>query len=132
MAQHRATEVFYPESDGQPIAESEVHRNLLWDLISALSHWLEGRPDAHVSGSLLVYYVEGQPRHVICPDVFIAFDSHKRLLENYRTWRDGPFPQVVIELTSRSTQAGSVRAAGGDGVLPVRSPLRSGRFRGGG
>ena len=89
MVQHRATEVFYPESDGQPIAESEVHRNLLWDLISALSYWLEGRPDARVSGNLLVYYVEAQPRHVICPDVFIAFGSHKRLLENYRTWRDG-------------------------------------------
>lgn len=105
MIQRSRTRTFYPESDGQPIAESTVHRNLLADLISALSDWLDGRPDTYVSGNLFVYYVKGQPEHVVCPDVFVAFGNCKQPQENYRTWRDGPFPQVIIELTSARTRA---------------------------
>ena len=105
MAQQIETDVYYPESDGQPVGETELHRQLLWDLVYALTRWLAGRADAHVSGNLFIYYVKGQPNQVVCPDVFVAFGSHKRRLNTYRTWRDGPFPQVVIELTTSSTRA---------------------------
>jgi Uma2 family endonuclease len=105
MVQQIETDVYYPESDGQPMGETELHRQLLLDLVHALSHWLAGRPDAHVTGNVFLYYVKGQPRRVVCPDVFVAFDSHKHRVNTYRTWRDGPFPQVVIELTSASTRA---------------------------
>ncbi len=38
-------EVFYPESDGQPMAETDVHRDLMIDLIAML-------PDCHAAGVL--------------------------------------------------------------------------------
>jgi Uma2 family endonuclease len=105
MVQQIAPEIFYPESDGQPMGETEVHRRVIVDLIDVLDRWLAGRADAHVSGNLFIYYVKGDPAKVVCPDVFVAFGSHKRLVNIYRTWRDGPFPQLVIEVTSRSTRA---------------------------
>src|SRR5260370_1341837 len=105
MAHQLETEVFYPESDGQPVGETDVHRQLLMDLVFALSRHFADHPDTYVTGNLFLYYVKGNPRQVVCPDVCIAFGSAKRLRNIYQTWRDGPFPQVIIELTSASTRA---------------------------
>jgi hypothetical protein len=105
MAHQLETEVFYPESDGQPVGETDVHRQLLMDLVFALSRHFADRPTTYVTGNLFLYYVKGNPRQVVCPDVCIAFDSTKRLRNIYQTWRDGPFPQVIIELTSASSRA---------------------------
>jgi Putative restriction endonuclease len=105
MAHQLETEVFYPESDGQLVGETDVHRQLLMDLVFALSRHFADRPTTYVTGSLFLYYVKGNPRQVVCPDVCIAFDSTKRLRNIHQTWRDGPFPQVIIELTSASTRA---------------------------
>jgi Uma2 family endonuclease len=96
------TEVYYPESDGRPMGETVLHRKLLNDLVYTLTHWLAGRSDGHVSGNLFIYYVKGEPHQVVCPDVFVVFGSHKRLVNIYQTWSDGPFPQLIIELLSRS------------------------------
>jgi Uma2 family endonuclease len=92
MTQQLEVEIYYPESDGQPMGEPEWHFQLAYDLVFILKGWLAGRADAHVAGNLFIYYVQGDNSQVICPDVFIAFGSHKRRIETYRTWRDGPFP----------------------------------------
>ena len=104
MAQRIPTDVISPDSDGQPMGETERHIRLTLDLIFTLRRWLAGRADAHVGGDLFIYYAEGNPRRVVCPDVFVAFGSHQGVLETYQTWKDGPFPQVVIEITSSSTR----------------------------
>jgi Uma2 family endonuclease len=104
MAHQTPTDVYYPESDGQPMGETEVHRRLLNDLVEVLLRWRAGRPDVHVAGNVFVYFTEGTPSDVVCPDVFLAFGSHSREVDTYQTWVDGPFPQVVIELTSSSTR----------------------------
>lgn len=104
MAHQIATDIFYPESDGQPMGETNLHRRLLVELIFALTNFFEGRSDVFVTGDLFFYYVEGDSTTSVCPDVCVIFGVAPADYEVYKTWEDGPFPQVVIELTSRSTR----------------------------
>ena len=62
-------EIFYPESDGKPMAESDVHRDWMVCIISRLQRFYAGKR-VYISGNLLVYYVEGNPRKSFAPDVF--------------------------------------------------------------
>ncbi|HEY8461317.1 MAG TPA: Uma2 family endonuclease [Blastocatellia bacterium] len=93
----------YPESDGKPMAETDVHRQLLSDLVFTLETFFQKQPDVYVSGNLLIYYVEGNPKKRIAPDVFVARGIKKRRRRIYKLWEEGVAPQVVIELTSRQT-----------------------------
>lgn len=93
----------YPESDGKPMAETDVHRNLLADLVFTLDNHFRNDPDVYVSGNLLVYYVEGNPAKCFAPDVFIVRGVPKGQRRIYKLWEEGVAPQMVIELTSRKT-----------------------------
>jgi Uma2 family endonuclease len=93
----------YPESDGKPMAETDIHRQLLSDLIFTLETFFQNQPDLYVSGNLLIYYVEGDPKKRIAPDIFVARGVEKRQRRIYKLWEEGVAPQVVIELTSRQT-----------------------------
>jgi Uma2 family endonuclease len=93
----------YPESDGKPIAETDVHRHLLSDLVFTLENFFRAQPDVYVSGNLLIYYVEGNPKKRIAPDIFVARGVKKGQRRIYKLWEEGVTPQVIIELTSRQT-----------------------------
>jgi Uma2 family endonuclease len=58
-----------------------------------------------VSGNLLVHYEEGNKRKHIDPDVFVVKGVPRGLRPNYLIWKEGKSPDVVIELTSRTTRA---------------------------
>ena len=70
-----APTVVYPESDGKPFAETEYYRDIMIDFIQMLKHYFRDVDDVHVSGNLLMYYEEGNPRKSVSPDVFVAFGS---------------------------------------------------------
>lgn len=53
--------VYYPESDGQPMAETGLHVQAMVDLLAALWIRYEGTPDVYVAGNQFLYYVEGNP-----------------------------------------------------------------------
>jgi len=93
----------YPESDGKPMAETDVHRNLLADLVFTLENYFQTQPDVYVSGNLLVYYVEGNPAKCFAPDVFVVQGVPKEERRNYKIWEEGVAPQFIIELSSRKT-----------------------------
>jgi Uma2 family endonuclease len=93
----------YPESDGKPVAETDIHRQLLFDLIFTLENFFRAQPDVYVSGNLLIHYVEGNPKKRVAPDVFVARGVKKGERRIYKLWEEGVTPQVVIELTSRQT-----------------------------
>ena len=97
--------VFYPESDGKPMAETPVHRQNLTDLIEMLAIRYEADPDFYVSGNMFLYYQQGDPRRCLAPDVFVVFGVPKeRPRPTYLTWVEGRGPDLVIELTSPSTR----------------------------
>lgn len=101
-AEGRAIE--YPESDGKPMAETDVHRDVMTDLIYRLKSRYSERADVYVSGNLLVYYQEGNPKKVLAPDCFVAFGVPPGDRRVYKTWEEGRFPDVVFEITSKKTK----------------------------
>ncbi|NJN65334.1 MAG: Uma2 family endonuclease [Chloroflexaceae bacterium] len=98
-------EVEYPESDGKPMAETDVHRDEMFAVIQALEYFFRNQPDVYVSGNLLLYYQEGDPTRSVAPDVLVVkgIPKHKRRI--YRLWVEGRPPNVIIEVTSKSTRA---------------------------
>jgi Uma2 family endonuclease len=106
MSLHRQafpTEIDYPETDGKPMAETDVHRDLMNELIDGLGAFFQDRPDVYVSGNLLLYYEEGNPRKSVSPDVFVVFGVGNRKRRIYKLWQEGRGPDVVFEISSRGT-----------------------------
>jgi Uma2 family endonuclease len=97
-------DVEYPESDGQPMAETDLHRDEMYDLIEGLALRYLNVPDVYVSGNLFFYYVQGDPRAVVAPDVFLVRGVPKRKRRIYKLWEEGRVPSLVIEVTSDSTK----------------------------
>lgn len=97
-------DVEYPYSDGKPMAESDVHRDEMLDLITGLQECFRDRPDVYVAGNLFLYYKRGDPRLVVAPDVFLVQGVHNGQRKTYKLWEEGRVPSLVIELTSDSTR----------------------------
>lgn len=95
--------IVYPSSDGKPMAETDVHRDLMAELIHELDVHFSDQPDVYVSGNLLVYYVEGNPKKRFAPDVFVVRGVPKRKRRVYKLWEEGRVPDVVIEISSSQT-----------------------------
>jgi Uma2 family endonuclease len=94
----------YPTSDGQPMAETDWHRNLMIDLITVLRAYYAAEANVYVTGNLILCYEPGDRRRHISPDVFVVKGVEKRDRPNYLTWEEGKNPDLVIELTSQSTR----------------------------
>lgn len=85
------------------MAKTDVHRDLLLYLIDALRRHFQGDPTFYVSGNLFVYYEEGNPSAQVAPDVFVVRGVPGGERRTYKVWKEGRAPELVIELTSRST-----------------------------
>ena len=96
--------VEYPESDGQPMGETDDHRDAMIRIIELLKRHFRNQM-VYVSGDLLVYYEQGDPSKFIVPDAFIAKGVEQKRRRIYRLWHEGVVPQLVIETTSKSTRA---------------------------
>lgn len=96
--------VHYPESNGLPLAETRFQYDSLTYAAGALDVHFRESPDVAVEGNRLLYYVEGDPRSRVAPDVFVVFGVPKRRRRTYRLWEEGKAPDFVLEVTSRSTR----------------------------
>ena len=94
----------YPTTDGKPMAETDLHRDLMVALIETLKAFYLDDPSVYISGNLLLYYEEGNRRKRLAPDVFLVRGVAKHRRENYLLWEEGHSPRFVIELTSSSTR----------------------------
>ena len=97
------TQVHYPESDGKPMGETDLHRKELVRHIELLEDYYQGQR-VYVSGDLLVYYEQGNPKKFVVPDTFVVKGIAARAHRVYKIWVEGKAPDVVIETTSRKTQ----------------------------
>jgi Uma2 family endonuclease len=97
-------EIEYPYSDGKPMAESDLHRDEMNDLIKALDRWFRATPDVYVAGNLFVYYVRGDRKSVVAPDVFMVKGVPKGKRKSFLLWNEGRGPCFVVEVTSESTR----------------------------
>jgi Uma2 family endonuclease len=99
--------VEYPESDGQPMAETPTHLNAIVLLHQALVDFFQNRSDVFIASDIFWYWKEGDPNARISPDVMVAVGVPDRLLaerSSFFTWEEnGVTPSVVFEMASRST-----------------------------
>jgi Uma2 family endonuclease len=100
----RLEPIYYPDTDFEPMAESDFQADSLTYLRSALSDYFQNQPQVYVSGNLLIYYEEGHPELSVAPDVFVVLDVPKHQRDIYKVWEEGKAPDVVIEITSRTTK----------------------------
>ena len=97
--------VEYPSSDGKPMAETERHAIATVDAWQALRQHFADREDVYVGMDMLLYYVEGDPRKSVVPDVFVVLGVPKLPpRDNWLAWREGKVPDFVLEVTSRRTR----------------------------
>lgn len=95
--------VHYPESDGKPMGETDLHRDAMVRHIELLKDYYQGQR-VYVSGDLLVYYEQGNPRKFVVPDAFVAKGLTQKPRRVYKIWVEGKAPDVVLETTSRKTR----------------------------
>ena len=93
----------YPDSDGKPMAVSDLHRRILMRTLQVFDAHFEERPEVYVSGDILMYYVEGDPRQSVSPDVLVAFGLGKKSRRSYLVWKEGKVPDFVMEFSSKGT-----------------------------
>ncbi|MEZ6060728.1 MAG: Uma2 family endonuclease [Planctomycetaceae bacterium] len=95
------TEIEYPDSDGQPIAENTLQFEWITRLHGNLEVIFGNDPDVFVAADLLWYPVEGNNQLRIAPDAMVVFGRPKGHRGSYLQWReDGIAPQVVFEVLS--------------------------------
>ncbi|NLX96672.1 MAG: Uma2 family endonuclease [Rhodopirellula sp.] len=96
-------EVEYPESDGMPMGETDVHRDWMVRILDILRLRYRGQR-VYVASDLLVYYEEGDPSKYVAPDDFVVKDCSPHPRRTFKIWEEGRVPDVVFEVTSRSSR----------------------------
>ena len=85
------------------MAENDAQLAAMLYAIGALRVHYRNRDDVYVSGDLLMYYEEGNPRVSVAPDVFVVFGVEDRMRQRYLVWKEGKAPDFVLEVASKST-----------------------------
>lgn len=96
-------EIEYPESDGKPMGETDLHRHWMNRLYDILSRRYRSQ-QAYVGCDLLVYFTPGRVFDVCVPDVFVALGANPGFRRTFKTWEEGLAPTAVFEVTSQSTR----------------------------
>jgi len=101
-------ETYYPDSDGEPVAESPAHLEEMVYVWEVLDERFEDDPNVFVGANMFLYYRKGDPRGVVAPDGFVVKGVPKLpggvQRRKYMLWLEGgQVPYFVLETTSEST-----------------------------
>lgn len=96
-------EVEYPETDGRPMGETDLHRYWMVRIIELLEQRFRTQR-IYVSGNLKLYLEEGDPSRCVVPDAMVVKDCDPGRRRTFKVWEEGRVPNVVFETTSRSTK----------------------------
>ncbi|BAU13987.1 hypothetical protein LEP3755_45310 [Leptolyngbya sp. NIES-3755] len=99
--QTASSEVFYPESDGKPMADNTKQFRWIVVIEQNLEWLFANDPNVFVAGDLLWYPVEGNNRLCTAPDAMVVFGRPKGDRGSYQQWKEDNLPpQVVFEILS--------------------------------
>lgn len=94
-------DVFYPESDGNPMADNTKQFRWIVVIEQNLEWLFQNQAEVFVAGDLLWYPVEGNNALSTAPDAMVIFGRAKGDRGSYQQWREGNIPpQVVFEILS--------------------------------
>jgi len=102
VSKNGGTEIYYPASDGKPMAETAYHVDTIVSLHQILRLFFKDSADVCIISDMMFYYEEGNPRKSIAPDVMIVSGVGKHLRRTFKLWEERP-PDVVFEISSRGT-----------------------------
>jgi Uma2 family endonuclease len=98
----------YPDSDGKPMGETPAHVRNMRYAFEPIENWYADDPNVLVAADMFIYYVQGNPRRHVSPDLFVVKGVPKVTepeRRSYRTWEEnGRGPDAIIEFTSKSTR----------------------------
>lgn len=98
-------EIFYPDSDGQPMADNTLQAFWIILLYSNLRALFHGK-EVFVAADLFWFPIEGDPNTKVAPDVLVAFDRPDGYRGSYKQWHEENIPpHVVFEVLSPSNSA---------------------------
>ena len=97
-------EIEYPESDGKPMGETDLHRDWMFRLLEIFRQRYRDQ-QVYIASDLLVYYEEGTPSKFVVPDCFVVLDCKPGRRRTFQTWNEKRVPNVVFEVTSRGTSS---------------------------
>ena len=104
MSTATIADVFYPDSDDEPLAETPAHVDAILYLLTAIRARFAGREDVYVAADSYLYYVENKPKFRKAPGIMVALGTHGRGSRRwFKTWEEGVVPSVIFEVTSPST-----------------------------
>lgn len=97
---------YYPDSDGEPLAENTLHLNWIFTIFNALNILFKDREDVFVASDLLWYPIKGNKEARRAPDAMVVFGRPKRSFEkvkSYLQWEEEDIgAAVVFEVKSPS------------------------------
>src|SRR3972149_4691571 len=93
----------YPDSDGKPMADNDRQYFQMTLLRFGLQVYYRDNPQVYVGANLLIYYVEGNPRESVAPDVFLSLSVPAGERRTYLVWKEGKVPDLVVEIASETT-----------------------------
>ncbi len=95
------TEIIYPDSDGQPLADNTLQFRWITTIKTNLDWLFREQSDVFVAGDLLWYPVENDNKLRQAPDIMVVFGRPKGERGSYRQWLENNIsPQVVFEILS--------------------------------
>ncbi len=94
-------DVEYPE--GQWVAQSLWHGDAVRQATAALDHHFRERQDTLVAMEVRVYYVRGNDKVWLQPDVQVVFGVKRGNRSSFKVWEEGKAPDFVLEVASPST-----------------------------
>src|SRR5437763_13358910 len=91
----KIAEIEYPESDGKPMAETDLHWDWMVIIAQRLKRFFAGRR-VYVASNLLIYYQEGDPHKSVAPDAFVVKNCKPGRRETFLIWRERRTPNFVL------------------------------------
>lgn len=96
-----SSEVFYPESDGKPMADNTKQFRWIVVIEQNLEWLFANDANVFVAGDLLWYPIEGNNTVCTAPDAMVVFGRPKGDRGSYQQWKEDNLPpQVVFEVLS--------------------------------
>jgi len=97
--------IYYPSSDGKPMAETGIHVHALLMLYHLLQIFYKDRSDVLITGNQFWYWEKGNPKARRAPDVMVIPGVPKEPpRRSYRMWlEDNTLPAAIFEMSSRKT-----------------------------
>ncbi|MEM7538775.1 MAG: Uma2 family endonuclease [Chloroflexota bacterium] len=93
--------IFYPESDGMPMAEHMDQYDYLTLFKGSMEIQYEDDSNVLIAGDVFWYPVEGNPKIKYAPDVMVIFGRPKYNRGSYLQWKEENIPpHIVFEIWS--------------------------------